>query len=70
MHISSSLPFLLRFLAVPFFVLTGVAMTYPEKLAAIIRGTRFPRTAIRTLGADLLLVHANAKKMNQWGMPI
>ena len=59
--ISSCLSFLLRFLAVPFFVLTGVAMTYLVKLDAIIRDASFPRTAISTLDAAAVLLHTNAK---------
>ena len=59
--ISSSLSFLSRFLAVPFFVLTRVAMTYLEKLDALIRDTLFPRSAIRAFGKAVVLVHTNAK---------
>ena len=43
------------------FVLTRVAMTYPEKLDAIIRVVQFPRTAIRALGKAVVLVHTSAK---------
>ena len=43
------------------FVLTRVAMTYFVKLDAIIRDVPFPRTAVRTLGEAVVLVHTNVK---------
>ena len=59
--ISSCLPFPSRFLAVPFFVLTGVAMTHLAKLDAIIRDASFPRAVMRTPGAAVVLVPTHAK---------